>query len=144
MERDPHQLIEGMAISAYAIGAHVAYVYVRGEYVLGIRGWRQAIAEPASRAISARGYSGRISTSTCTSTAAPAPISAARKPRCSTREEGAAAAEAPFPAVAGLYASPTVINNVETLACVPHIVLRGPDWFRGIGPRRAPARSSTA
>ena len=44
----------------------------------------------------------------------------------------------PFPAVEGLYASPTVINNVETLACVPHIVLRGPDWFRNIGPAKSP------
>ena len=44
----------------------------------------------------------------------------------------------PFPAVEGLYASPTVINNVETLACVPHIVMRGPDWFRGIGPDKSP------
>ena len=44
----------------------------------------------------------------------------------------------PFPAVAGLYASPTVINNVETLACVPHIVLRGPAWFGGIGPEKSP------
>ncbi|TJW32163.1 MAG: NADH-quinone oxidoreductase subunit F, partial [Mesorhizobium sp.] len=44
----------------------------------------------------------------------------------------------PFPAVAGLYASPTVINNVETLVCVPHIVARGPDWFRSIGPDKSP------
>src|SRR4030095_7576107 len=45
----------------------------------------------------------------------------------------------PFPAVEGLYASPTVINNVETLACVPHIVALGPGWFRGIGPEKSPA-----
>ncbi|MGY3611511.1 SLBB domain-containing protein, partial [Bradyrhizobium sp. Lot11] len=44
----------------------------------------------------------------------------------------------PFPAVAGLYASPTVINNVETLSCVPHIIVRGSDWFRGIGPDKSP------
>ena len=88
-----------------------------------------------------REFSALISASSCISIAAPVPISAAKRPRCSNSLEGKRAQprlKPPFPAVEGLYASPTVINNVETLACVPHIVARGPDWFRGIGPEKSP------
>ena len=140
MERDPHQLIEGMAITAYAIGAHVAYVYVRGEYVLGIRRWRRRSPRPAPRAISARHTRVRLRLRHAH------PLRRRRlhlrrgnrdaRPRW--KASGRSRAKPPFPAVAGLYASPTVINNVETLACVPHIVLRGPAWFGGIGPEKSP------
>ena len=141
MERDPHQLIEGMAITAYAIGAHVAYVYVRGEYVLGIRRLEGAIAEAR-----AKGYLGKSILGSgfdfdmhihC---GAGAYICGEETAMLDSLEGKRAQPrlKPPFPAVAGLYASPTVINNVETLACVPHIVLRGPAWFGGIGPEKSP------
>jgi NADH-quinone oxidoreductase subunit F len=141
MERDPHQLIEGMAITAYAIGAHVAYVYVRGEYVLGIRRLEAAIAEAR-----VKGYLGKSILGSgfdfdmhihC---GAGAYICGEETAMLDSLEGKRAQPrlKPPFPAVAGLYASPTVINNVETLACVPHIVLRGPAWFGGIGPEKSP------
>ena len=141
MERDPHQLIEGMAISAYAIGAETAYVYIRGEYVLAIRRLEQAIAEAH-----AKGYLGtRILGSDFSFVVhihcgAGAYICGEETAMLDSLEGKRAQPrlKPPFPAVEGLYASPTVINNVETLACVPHIVARGPDWFRGIGPDKSP------
>lgn len=141
MERDPHQLVEGMAISAYAIGAEVAYVYVRGEYVLAIRRLEQAIAEAK-----AKGYLGtRILGSDFNFVVhvhcgAGAYICGEETAMLDSLEGKRAQPrlKPPFPAVAGLYASPTVINNVETLVCVPHIVARGPDWFRGIGSEKSP------
>ncbi len=141
MERDPHQLIEGMAISAYAIGAEVAYVYIRGEYVLAIRRLEQAIAEAK-----AKGYLGtRILGSDFNFVVhvhcgAGAYICGEETAMLDSLEGKRAQPrlKPPFPAVAGLYASPTVINNVETLVCVPHIVARGADWFRSIGPEKSP------
>ncbi|KSV93140.1 NADH-quinone oxidoreductase subunit NuoF [Sinorhizobium sp. GL28] len=141
MERDPHQLIEGMAISAYAIGAEVAYVYIRGEYVLAIRRLEQAIAEAK-----AKGYLGtRILGSDFNFVVhvhcgAGAYICGEETAMLDSLEGKRAQPrlKPPFPAVAGLYASPTVINNVETLVCVPHIMARGADWFRSIGPEKSP------
>ncbi|MBB5534562.1 NADH-quinone oxidoreductase subunit NuoF [Rhizobium giardinii] len=141
MERDPHQLIEGLAVSAYAIGAEIAYVYIRGEYVTAIRRLEQAIAEASSK-----GYLGtRILGSDFNFTVhihrgAGAYICGEETAMLESLEGKRAQPrlKPPFPAVAGLYASPTVINNVETLVCVPHIVVRGADWFRGIGPDRSP------
>jgi NADH-quinone oxidoreductase subunit F len=141
MERDPHQLIEGLAISAYAIGAETAYIYIRGEYVTAIRRLEQAIAEAR-----AAGYLGtRILGSGFNFTihihcGAGAYICGEETAMLESLEGKRAQPrlKPPFPAVAGLYASPTVINNVETLVCVPHIVTRGADWFRGIGPDKSP------
>ncbi|MEO5324537.1 NADH-quinone oxidoreductase subunit NuoF [Mesorhizobium sp. CC13] len=141
MERDPHQLIEGMAISAYAIGAETAYVYVRGEYVLAIRRLEQAISEAH-----ARGYLGKrilgseFNFAVHVHCGAGAYICGEETAMLDSLEGKRAQPrlKPPFPAVAGLYASPTVINNVETLVCVPHIVNRGADWFRGIGPDKSP------
>lgn len=141
MERDPHQLIEGLAVSAYAIGAKTAYVYIRGEYVTAIRRLEEAIAEAHEK-----GYLGsRILGSDFNFTVhihcgAGAYICGEETAMLESLEGKRAQPrlKPPFPAVAGLYASPTVINNVETLACVPHIVVRGPDWFRDIGPDKSP------
>ncbi len=141
MERDPHQLIEGMAVSAYAIGAEIAYVYIRGEYVLAIQRLEQAIGEAH-----AKGYLGtRILGSDFNFVmhihcGAGAYICGEETAMLDSLEGKRAQPrlKPPFPAVEGLYASPTVINNVETLACVPHIVVRGPEWFRDIGPDKSP------
>ena len=141
MERDPHQLIEGMAISAYAIGAETAYVYIRGEYTLAIQRLEQAIAEAH-----AQGYLGaRIQGSDFNFVVhihcgAGAYICGEETAMLNSLEGKRAQPrlKPPFPAVEGLYASPTVVNNVETLACVPHIVARGADWFRDIGPDKSP------
>ncbi|GAU86843.1 NADH-quinone oxidoreductase subunit NuoF [Bosea sp. BIWAKO-01] len=141
MERDPHQLIEGLAISAYAIGAETAYVYVRGEYVLAIQRLEQAIAEAL-----AKGYLGQrvlgsgFNFAVHIHCGAGAYICGEETAMLDSLEGKRAQPrlKPPFPAVEGLYASPTVVNNVETLACVPHVVARGPAWFRGIGPDKSP------
>lgn len=147
MERDPHQLIEGMAIGGYAIGAETAYVYIRGEYALAIRRLEQALAEAH-----AKGYLGKrilgsdFNFAVHIHCGAGAYICGEETAMLDSLEGKRAQPrlKPPFPAVEGLYASPTVINNVETLACVPHIVARGPNWFRSIGPDKVPARSSIA
>jgi NADH-quinone oxidoreductase subunit F len=141
MERDPHQLIEGLAVSAYAIGAETAYVYIRGEYVTAIRRMEQAIAEAHENGYLGTGILGsNFNFMVYIHRGAGAYICGEETAMLESLEGKRAQPrlKPPFPAVAGLYASPTVINNVETLACVPHIVMRGPGWFRGIGPDRSP------
>ena len=141
MERDPHQLVEGLAVSAYAIGAETAYVYVRGEYVKAIRRLEQAIAEAHEKGYLGAGVLGSDFNFTIHIHCGAGAYICGEETAMLESLEGRRAQprlKPPFPAVAGLYASPTVINNVETLACVPHIVMRGPHWFRAIGPDKSP------
>ncbi|MBB5576654.1 NADH-quinone oxidoreductase subunit NuoF [Rhizobium paranaense] len=141
MERDPHQLIEGLAVSAYAIGAETAYVYIRGEYVTAIRRLEQAIAEAHEKHYLGRGILGSDFNFTVHIHCGAGAYICGEETAMLESLEGKRAQprlKPPFPAVAGLYASPTVINNVETLVCVPHIVMRGADWFRDVGPEKSP------
>ncbi|THK39468.1 NADH-quinone oxidoreductase subunit NuoF [Ensifer sp. MPMI2T] len=141
MERDPHQLIEALAVSGYAIGAETAYVYIRGEYVAAIRRLEQAIAEAHERGYLGKGILGSDFNFTVHIHCGAGAYICGEETAMLESLEGKRAQprlKPPFPAVAGLYASPTVINNVETLACVPHIVTRGAAWFRGIGPDKSP------
>ncbi|WEX90204.1 NADH-quinone oxidoreductase subunit NuoF [Sinorhizobium garamanticum] len=141
MERDPHQLIEALAVSGYAIGAETAYVYIRGEYVAAIRRLEQAIAEAHEKGYLGRSVLGTDFNFTVHIHCGAGAYICGEETAMLESLEGKRAQprlKPPFPAVAGLYASPTVINNVETLACVPHIVTRGAAWFRGIGPDKSP------
>ena len=148
VERDPHQLIEGIVISAYAISCNHAFIYVRGEFALGYDrldagGRRRA----GARASSARTSSARASTSRSSCTAAPARTSAARRPALLESlegERGMPRLKPPFPAIEGLYAKPTVVNNVETLSTRP---AHHGDGRRGVRQDRRrtsrPARASS-
>ncbi|MBS1190418.1 MAG: NADH-quinone oxidoreductase, subunit [Rhodocyclaceae bacterium] len=135
MEGDPHQLIEGMAIAAYAIQAEVAYVFVRGEYVLPARRLQQAIAEAEGR-----GYLGNNILGSGYSLALHVHTSAGRyicgeETALLNALEGRRAiprAKPPFPQASGLWGQPTVVNNVETLCNLPHILARGADWFKSL------------
>ncbi|ASY69657.1 NADH-quinone oxidoreductase subunit NuoF [Sinorhizobium fredii] len=141
MESAPHQLVEGLAVSAYAIGAETAYVYVRGEYVKAIRRLEQAIAEAREKGYLGAGVLGSDFNFTVHIHCGAGAYICGEETAMLESLEGKRAQprlKPPFPAVAGLYASPTVINNVETLACVPHIVMRGAHWFRAIGPDKSP------
>ncbi|MCW3783860.1 NADH-quinone oxidoreductase subunit NuoF [Defluviimonas salinarum] len=141
MERDPHQLIEGMAISAYAIGAATAYVYIRGEYVKAIRTLGAAIGEARDKGYLGQNILGSgFDFEMHIHEGAGAYICGEETAMLDSLEGKRAQPrlKPPFPAVEGLYASPTVVNNVETLACVPHILTRGDDWFRDIGPEKSP------
>ncbi len=136
MERDPHQVIEGIAIAAYAIGAESSYIYIRGEFVLGARILERALGEAR-----AGGYVGDnvlgagVRIQIWVHRGAGAYICGEETALLESLEgkRGLPRVKPPFPAVSGLYGKPTVINNVETLANLPHIINRGPEWFASIG-----------
>ena len=141
MERDPHLLLEGMAITARALNCQRSFIFLRGEYVWpGIR-LEQAIDE-AYRAgwlgkdIQGSGFDFDVTLHY----AAGAYICGEETALLDALEgrRGQPRLRPPFPAVAGLYACPTVVNNVETLATVPCIVEHGVDWFRSMGPDKSP------
>jgi NADH-quinone oxidoreductase subunit F len=136
IERDPHQIIEGILLAAYAIGAQLAYIYIRGEFVLGARILERALAE-ARRA----GYAGKnvlghgLDIDVWVHRGAGAYICGEETALLESLEgkRGLPRVKPPFPATHGLYGKPTVVNNVETLANLPHIMMRGPEWFAAIG-----------
>ncbi|PIQ83966.1 MAG: hypothetical protein COV75_04670 [Candidatus Omnitrophica bacterium CG11_big_fil_rev_8_21_14_0_20_63_9] len=134
--RDPHRLIEGMIIAARATGCRKAYVYVRGEYAEPARILQQAIDEAYKY-----GFLGQHIFNTDASLeivlhrGAGAYICGEETALLSSLEggKGFPRLKPPFPAIAGLFGSPTVINNVETLACVPTILNKGGEWFAKLG-----------
>ncbi len=135
LEGNPHQMIESMIVSAYAIGASSAYIFVRGEYHLALARLQQATDEAA-----ARGYLGSHILGSPFSLELHVHGSAGRyicgeETALLTSLEGKRAiprAKPPFPQAAGLWGRPTVVNNVETLCNVPHIVNKGAAWFRDL------------
>jgi NADH-quinone oxidoreductase subunit F len=137
MEKDPHLLLEGILISAYAISCHHAYIYIRGEYVPQTGRLREAIREAY-----ARGYFGRrifdsgYDLDVEVYVGAGAYICGEETALLESLEgkKGYPRLKPPFPAVVGLYGCPTIINNVETLANVPAILEKGGDWFAALGP----------
>jgi NADH-quinone oxidoreductase subunit F len=141
VERDPHRLLEGTAIAALAIGCTTAFIYARGEYL-----WQSEILETAIREAYDAGFLGKgiggsdVDLDVILHRGAGAYICGEETALLSSLEgfRGQPRLRPPFPAVEGLYASPTVINNVETLMSVPDIVLRGPEWFRELGTEKSP------
>jgi NADH-quinone oxidoreductase subunit F len=139
IEKDPHQLIEGTIISAYALGCHQAYIYIRGEFVYGAKVLNQAIAESY-----AKGYLGKnilgsgFDLELAVHRGAGAYICGEETALLESLEglRGQPRLKPPFPAVVGLYDAPTVINNVETLANISHIINNGPEWYAAIGVER--------
>ncbi len=136
MELDPHQLIEGMIIAGRAVGAHQGYIYIRGEYRYVMEILDRAIAEAYER-----GYLGKdilgsgFRFDLCSHTGAGAYECGEESALMESLEgkRGYPRIRPPFPAVVGLYACPTVINNVETLSSVPAIILKGGEWYANLG-----------
>lgn len=135
MERSPHQLLEGMLISAYAIQADIAYVFLRGEYTVARDRLARAIAE-----LYKAGYAGKHVLGSSYNLELFLHVSAGRY-MCGEETgllnslEGKRAnprSKPPFPQTSGLFGKPTIVNNVETLCNVPHIVVHGADWFKGL------------
>ena len=136
LECDPHQLIEGMILSAYTIQADIAYIFIRSEYLLATRLLREAIAD-----CHAKGYLGKnilgsdyslemhvhVSAGNYICGEETALISSLEGKRANPR------AKPPFPQVSGLWGRPTIVNNVETLCNIHHIIERGADWFQSLG-----------
>jgi NADH-quinone oxidoreductase subunit F len=135
MERDPHLLIEGMAVSAYAIQADVGYIFLRGEYRLSAQRLNFAIAEARKQ-----GYIGQNILSSGYNFELHVHVSAGRyicgeETALLNALEGKRAhprTKPPFPQVSGLWGKPTIVQNVETLCNVQHIVNKGPEWFRSL------------
>ena len=141
MMATPHTLVEGVIIAAYAIRAAKAFIYVRGEVVPVLRRLQTAVAEAY-----AAGYLGRnilgsgFDLDLVVHAGAGAYICGEETALLDSLEgrRGQPRLRPPFPAVAGLYACPTVVNNVESIASVPSIVIGGPEWFRSMGSEKSP------
>jgi len=141
VERDPHRLLEGTAIAALAIGCRTAFIYVRGEYLAQGLILEKAIAEAREAGFLGTGIGGsHVDLDIVLHRGAGAYICGEETALLNSLEglRGQPRLRPPFPAVEGLYAAPTVINNVETLMSVPDIVLRGPEWFREFGTEKSP------
>jgi NADH-quinone oxidoreductase subunit F len=141
IEMNPFQLIEGVALAGYAIGAERGYIYIRGEYEYQARILEQAIL--TAREAGFLGTDVLRSNFTFDITlyrGAGAYICGEETGLLESLEgkRGQPRLKPPFPAVAGLYSSPTLINNVETLSALPPIVTRGADWYAALGPEKSP------
>ncbi|HSK54178.1 MAG TPA: NADH-quinone oxidoreductase subunit NuoF [Jiangellales bacterium] len=141
MMANPHALVEGVIISSYAIRAAHAFVYVRGEVLHVVRRLQHAVREAydagyLGRDVLGSGYDLEL----VVHTGAGAYICGEETALLDSLEgrRGQPRLRPPFPAIAGLYASPTVINNVESIASVPAIVANGVDWFRTMGSDKSP------
>ena len=135
LEGNPHQLIEGMALAAFALEAEVAYIFIRGEYVVAAERLERAIAEAA-----AKNYLGTniLGSDRCLQVYI---HRSAGRYMCGEETgllnalEGKRAnprSKPPFPQVSGLWGKPTIVQNVETLSNVPHIIKNGPEWFKSL------------
>ena len=136
IELDPHQFIEGILISCFATKAAIAYVYLRFEYIDAFHIMEKAIDE--ARAAGHLGnniYGSGFNLEVYCHRGAGAYICGEETGLIESLEgkRGWPRIKPPFPAIEGAFRKPTVVNNVETLACIPHIVERGSDWFKSIG-----------
>jgi NADH-quinone oxidoreductase subunit F len=141
MLRNPHQLIEGMAICCYAIGSERAFIYLRGEFVEPMKKLQQAIEEAYARGFLGKSIFGsRSSVDIQIHRGAGAYICGEETALLSSLAgtRGEPRFRPPFPAIKGIYECPTVINNVETLANVPHIINNGAEWFTSVGTQTSP------
>ena len=140
MERDPHGVIEGMAIASYAIGCHLMFIYIRGEFAF----CAQQI-EAAMKEAYAKGYLGKnifgsgYDLEMIVHTGGGAYICGEETALLNSIEghRGMSRIRPPFPAIEGLYACPTIVNNVESLASVPHIINRGGEWYKTLGTEKS-------
>jgi NADH-quinone oxidoreductase subunit F len=141
IEHNPHQLIEGMIISSYAIGAHDAFIYVRGEFLFGYEQLSRAVKEAYQHGylgtnILDSGYSLNIHVYR----GAGAYICGEESALLESLEgkRGNPRLKPPFPAQAGLYGMPTIVNNVETIANLPPLITYGAEWYTSMGTEKSP------
>jgi NADH-quinone oxidoreductase subunit F len=144
MMADPHSLIEGIVIAAYAVRCHTAFIYLRGELVHCLRRLQHAVREAYEA-----GYLGRnilksgFDLDLVVHSGAGAYICGEETALLDSLEgyRGQPRLRPPFPATHGVYASPTVVNNVGTVASVPPIILGGAAWWKAMGPEKSPGTS---
>ncbi|MCP4902506.1 MAG: NADH-quinone oxidoreductase subunit NuoF [bacterium] len=136
----PHMVIEGIIISSYAIGANTAYIYIRGEFHREAEMLNQAIDEAYRKKYLGKNIlKSGFDLDVIVHRGAGAYICGEETALIESIEgkRGQPRLKPPFPAVVGLFGCPTVVNNVETLSCVPHIIERGGEWFAGVGTERS-------
>jgi NADH-quinone oxidoreductase subunit F len=141
IESNPHQVLEGMLIGAYAVGAGKAIIYVRAEYPLAVKILQRAIEQAKAAHMigpSVLGTGFSLEMEIFQGSGAFICGEETAMIRSIQGMRGMPAHRPPYPAVKGLFGHPTVINNVKTFALVPPIIEKGPQWFRGIGSHRSP------
>lgn len=140
MYANPHSLVEGVAITSYAIGSNHAFIYIRGEVLHVYRRVLKAVADAyAAGHLGKNVHGSGFDLDVTVHAGAGAYICGEETALLDSLEgrRGQPRLKPPFPAVAGLYARPTVVNNVESIASVPAIVLNGADWFSGMGTEKS-------
>ena len=136
MEGDPHQLLEGMLIGAYAIQASIAYLFLRADYNVSAVRLQQAIDEAYAANLIGKNICGSdFSVELYLHTSAGRYICGEETALINSLEGRRAnpRAKPPFPQVSGLFGKPTIVNNVETFCNLPHILYKGVDWFKSLG-----------
>ncbi len=140
LEGDPHSIIEAMAIAGYAVGASKGYIYIRAEYPLAIKRLEIAISQATEMGLMGKNIMGsHFSFEIEIRYGAGAFVCGEETALLASLqgERGMPKPRPPFPAVKGLWGKPTVINNVETLANIPVIIIKGSDWFNRIGTEKS-------
>lgn len=141
LEYNPHLLIEGLLLAAYATGCAQSFIYIRGEFKRGYESLTKALAQARAKGYVGKNILGSDFTQEITvHRGAGAYICGEETGLISSLEggRGEPRLKPPFPAVSGLYGMPTIVNNVETLCNVPFIIDRGADWFLSIGTEKSP------
>ncbi len=139
MSENPHQLIEGMVIGGYAIGATVGYIYIRGEFEFVAKTLQKAINEAYEKGFLGKNIlNSGFDFDLYIHLGAGAYVCGEETGLINSLEgkPGQPRLKPPFPAQYGLFGKPTTVNNVETIACVPDIIRKGSDWFLTIGPEK--------
>jgi len=140
LEADPHAVLEGLTIAAYAVGATEGYIYVRAEYPLAVSRMATALGQAQERGFLGKEILGEgVNFMVYIKEGAGAFVCGEETALIASIESrrGMPRPRPPFPAQSGLDGKPTIINNVKTLACVPVIIERGADWFAGIGTEKS-------
>jgi len=140
MEDDPHSVLEGLILCAYAVGASQGIVFIRSEYPRAIAVMRQAVAAAYEQGIlgaSVMGSKFALEVSVCSGLGSYVCGEETAMLNAIEGWRGEVRIRPPYPAVEGLYGKPTVVNNVETLVSIPFIVERGPEFYAGLGTARS-------
>lgn len=140
VEGNPHAVIEGMVIGAYAIGASVGYVYIRAEYPLAVDRLRLALKQAEEKGfLGDKLFGTDFNLKIKVKLGAGAFVCGEETALIASIEgdRGMPRAKPPFPANKGLWGKPTIINNVETFANIPQIIIRGPEWYASVGSEKS-------
>lgn len=147
LEGDCFRVIEGMMIAGYTIGADEGIFYVRAEYPLAVKRLKSSIKQCEEAGLLGKNIMGSDFTYTISVREGAGAFVCGEETALMASIEGKrgiSSPRPPFPAVSGLYKKPTIINNVETLANIPKIILNGPEWFKSVGTEKSPGTKTFA